>query len=499
MTTFPEYESFDGVGLANLVQKGIVSPAELLDAAIERIEQWNPALNAVIYKMYDEARAAIRADIPSGAFQGVPFLLKDLFADYAGVPLSSGSRFTEHWIPKRDSELINRFKQAGLITLGKTNTPEFGLSSVTEPVLFGPTHNPWNLTLSPGGSSGGAAAAVAAGMVPMAHANDGGGSIRMPAAYCGLFGFKPSRGRTPSGSMMMRGWGNLVVEHVLTRSVRDSAAMLDVLSGPEMGSPESLPKPDDSFLSYLDRAVSPLQIAVMEQPFFSATVDPEYVATLNKAAVLCQDLGHTVEQVTIKIDSDNVAMAYLILVAGKIAANVKRYSDVMGCKPKRHDFEQQTAVICRIGEILSAADFAWAADILENAARHMDEFFQDYDVLMTPTMPAPPPVIGGLEPNFLEKAMLSLIARINYAPLLHKTLQHAVRKNFAIYPFTPLFNISGQPAMSVPLYWDKKGLPIGVQFASRVGSEATLLQLAHQLEQAKPWVQQKPVLQLASR
>lgn len=497
MTTFPEYESFDGLGLAALVQRGVISPVELIEAAIERIEILNPQLNAVIYKMYDQARFIARGDIPAGPFQGVPFLLKDLLADYAGVPLSSGSRFTQHWIPKYDSELVSRIKRAGLITLGKTNVPEFGLSSVTEPVLFGPTRNPWDLTRSPGGSSGGSAAAVAAGMVPMAHGNDGGGSIRIPASHCGLFGFKPSRGRTATGSDMMRMWESMVAEHVLTRSVRDSAAMLDVLAGPELGSSFSLPAPANSYLNCLEQPFSPLQIAVVERPFFPATVDSEHITALNKAANLCQELGHHVERVYIKINSAEVALAYVIILSGEIAASIKRFSEAMGHKPKHGDLERVTKVICHIGEHVSAADSAWANDVLDSAARHMAQFFQDYDVLMTPTMNAPPPHIGELKPDLLEQGVLELLSHVPFPPLLRKALEHAATRNFGYYPYTPLFNITGQPAMSVPLEWDSRGLPIGIQFAAKMGAEETLLQLAAQLEKAAPWVERKPTLQKA--
>ncbi len=497
--TFPDYEAFDAVGLANLVQRGVVSPAELLQAAIERAEKWNPVLNAINYKMYDHARSMIRNELPAGPFCGVPFLLKDLLADYAGAPLSSGSRFTANWIPKRDSELVKRIRQAGLVIFGKTNVPEFGLSSVTEPTHFGPTRNPWNVARSPGGSSGGSAAAVAAGIVPMAHGNDGAGSIRIPASYCGLFGLKPSRGRTATGSDIMRMWESMVVEHVISRSVRDSAAMLDVLSGPELGSSISLPKPADSFLQRLEQPLAKLQIGLMDQPFFSGDVDPDVVSYLDKAGRLCQDLGHTVEPVSLKINSAEVARAYIIVIAGELAASIKRFADVLGHKPKYRDLERQTAVVCHIGEHMSAADFAWASDVLERASRHMAEFFKDYDVLMTPTMPGPPPLIGELAPDFVEQSMLELLTHVPFSSLLHKAIEHAATRNFAFYPFTPIFNISGQPAMSVPLYWDKQGLPVGIQFAGKTGDEATLLQLAAQLEQAQPWVDKKPRLVTASQ
>jgi amidase len=490
MATFPEYESFDALGLARLVQRGVMSAAELLEAAIERAEALNPQINAINYPMYDLARAQVSGKLAQGAFAGVPFLLKDLLADYAGVPLSSGSRFTQHWTPTRDSDLVQRIKRAGLIVFGKTNVPEFGLSSVTEPVLFGPTRNPWNLAHSSGGSSGGAAAAVAAGIVPMAHGNDGGGSIRIPASYCGLFGLKPSRGRTAVGSEILRMWESMVAEHVLTRSVRDSAAMLDVLTTPTLANAGL--KQHDTFLNSLDKRFPKLQIAFTTQPFFPSNVDPEYSASLNQAAKLCQQLGHSVEEVSLKINSTEVARAYVTVIAGEISTSIKRFSESMGRKPKSRDLEKQTQLIRHIGDHIKPSDFTWARNVLEKASQSMQQFFKDYDVLITPTMPSAPPLIGALKPDFLEQGVLELLIHAPLPLLLQKAMEHAATKHFALYPFTPIFNVSGQPAMSVPLYVDSKGLPIGIQFAARFGEEVTLLQLAKQLEEVNPWFERKP-------
>jgi amidase len=494
MTTFPEYESFDALALGNLVRRGVVSPAELLEAAIERAERLNPRINAIVLKMYEQARLAAQSKIPQGMFSGVPFLLKDLLADYAGVPQTSGSQFTKDWIPKRDSDLITRFKQAGLIVFGKTNVPEFGLSSVTEPVLFGATRNPWNLDYSPGGSSGGSAAAVAAGILPMAHGNDGGGSIRIPASYCGLFGLKPSRGRTAIGSEILRMWESMVAEHVLTRSVRDSAAMLDVLSAGGVEPAATTSSQTESFLSALDQSPRKLQIALMDVPFFPASVDPAYTNSVHQAGVLCQQLGHVVEPVSMQINSAEVARAYIIVIAGEISASIKRFQLALGRKPKGRDLERQTLLLVHIGDHISAADFAWARNILETASQRMAQFFNDYDVLMTPTMAAPPPLVGALKPDIFEQGVLELLTHVPFAALLHKVLDHAASRNFSLYPFTPIFNVSGQPAMSVPLYWDENKLPIGIQFAARFGDEATLLQLAKQLEDANPWFTKQPQL-----
>ncbi len=493
MKNFPEYESFDGLALAALVRRKVMSSAELLEAAIERIEARNPQLNAVIYKMYDEAKKSL-TDAPDGMFQGVPFLLKDLLADYAGVPISSGSRFTQNWIPKHDGELVRRFKNSGLIILGKTNVPEFGLSPVTEPELYGPTFNPWDVTRSPGGSSGGSAAAVAAGMVPMAHGNDGGGSLRIPASYCGLFGFKPSRGRNAAGSQTMRAWEAMVVEHVLTRTVRDSAAMMDVLAGPEVGSFVSLPAPENSFLNCLDKPFRKLQIALIEKPFFSSEISSESLASVNRAAILCQELGHSVDPVSLSVNGAEVALAFTIVLAGEMSSTLKRIGATMGHKHKHREIELQTEFLATLGASMKSSDFAWATDILTQAAGHMAHFFQDYDVLMTPTMPSAPPLIGQFKLDYFEKGMMELLSHVPFTPLLRKAMEHGAVKNFSAIPFTPIFNISGQPAMSVPLYLDESGLPLGIQFAAAAGAEETLFQLAAQLENALPWFDKIPNL-----
>ncbi len=494
MSTFAEYESFDGLGLASLVKTGVISPQELVKAAIERIEKHNPALNAVIYKMYDEAHSSVKQSIPPGIFHGVPFLLKDLLADCEGVPLQFGSRFTEGWVSAHDSELVRRMKNAGLIIVGKTNTPEFGLSPVTEPKLFGPTHNPWDVTRVTGGSSGGSAAAVAARMVPMAHGGDGAGSIRTPAAYCGTFGLKLSRGRTPTGPNLLRIWQGMVVEHVITRTVRDSAAMLDVLSGPELGSPISLPKTEKSFLSEIENPPRKLRIAVTDKPFFPGDVAAEYKTAVQQAALLCESLGHHVEIASPQINQSDVLLAYMIMIAAETSAGIRMLAEALGEKADYTLLETPTAVLCEVGEHFSAKDFVWSSHVLDMAGRQLAEFFLDYDIILTPTMATPPPLIGEFKPHAWEKNILEFLRRVPYGPLLRKLTKKMAGKYFAFTPFTPLFNITGQPAMSVPLYWDQAGLPIGIQFAGRYGDEATLLQLARQLEIALPWNDKVPQL-----
>jgi amidase len=371
--------------------------------------------------------------------------------------------------------------------IGKTNTPEFGLSPVTEPEALGPTRNPWDVTRTSGGSSGGSAAAVAAGMVPIAHGSDGAGSLRIPAAYCGVFGLKPSRGRTPIGPYFVRVWQGMVIEHVLTRSVRDSAAMLDVLSGPELGSPISLPKSDVSFLESINEPPRKLRIGLIEHPFFPAQIDEEYLTALKKSAQLCEHLGHTVEPAVLKIDHEEVSKAFLILISAETASDLKFLMDIVGRKPKHNELERQTAVVCEVGYHFTAADYAWASQILDVTARRVAEFFLQYDVMLTPAMAGPPPLIGQFKPDRVEQTMLELLRWVPRRQLLLKFMQRAGARNFGFTPFTPLFNISGNPAMSVPLYQDQNNLPIGIQFVGRMGEEATLLQLANQLEQAKPW------------
>lgn len=495
MEIFPEYERYDGLGLAQLIQNGEITPSELLEVAIQRIEKKNPVLNAVIYKMYDQARIALDAPLADGLFKGVPFLLKDILADYQGVPMQCGSRLMRGYVSRSDSELVKRYKQAGLVIVGKTNVPEFGLSPVTEPELFGPTLNPWDLTRNAGGSSGGAAAAVASGMVPMAHGGDGGGSIRIPASYCGLFGLKPSRGRTPAGPLLMRIWQGMVVEHAITRSVRDSAALLDVTSFPELGSPISLPQPDETYLSCLGKALPPLRIAYCEQPFFSSTSrhHPEYLAALKQGAYLCEALGHRVEAVTFSIASDETALAFLIVIAAEMASSIQWMAKIFKQSPEYSLLEPATAVLCEMGEHFSAQDFSWAIYVLDQVGRQVAEFFTQYDILLNLTMTAPPPFLGEFRPSRLEKNILELLRRIPYGPILKRLTKRTIRKYCDFTPYTPLSNITGQPAMTVPLYWDSLGLPIGIHFAARLGEEKILFQLAHQLEEAQPWAGKRPM------
>ncbi len=493
-----DFDSYDALGLAELVRTGQVTPLELIEAAIMRIEASNPALNAVIYKMYDQARAAANGTVPDGLFRGVPFLVKDLGAMVAGVPQSSGTRLLKGWVPPVDGELVRRWKAAGLIILGKTNTPELGITPYTEPVAFGPTRNPYDIGRISGGSSGGSAAAVAARMVPMASGGDGGGSIRIPAACCGLFGFKPTRGRTPLGPRIYESWEGLVVEHVLTRSVRDSAAALDATAGADSGAPYVAPPAADPFLEEVGRAPRPLRIAYTGSALIGARVNlhPECKRGLESTLRLLESLGHTVEEAAPKVDGEALAVAFILMLTGQVANDIAEVGEAAGRKPKPSDFELITWTLGLIGRSISGADYVRGVRTLQYAARAVGCFFDDYDVLVTPTLAQPPPVAGSLQLGASDRRLLQSASSLRAGKLLvaANAIEPIALKSFEFIPYTPLFNITGQPAMSMPLHWTPEGLPVGIQFAGRFGDEATLFRLAGQLEQARPWAGYRPEL-----
>ncbi len=496
MGGFKEYDRYDGLGLAELVKKKKVSPAELCEEAIGRIEKRNPALNAVIYPMFDIARKTARGKLPDGPFKGVPFLLKDLISAYAGVPLQSGCRAYRNYIPDHDSELIRRFKNAGFVILGKTSTPEFGLMGVTEPELFGPTRNPWDTDRTPGGSSGGSAAAVASGMVPLASGGDGGGSIRIPSCYCGLFGLKPTRGRNPLGPVNNEGWQGAVVEHVLTRSVRDSAAVLDATQGMDSGSRCVTPSPARPYMKEIATKPGRLKIGFSVESPIGSEVHPECVNAVRKTAKLLKDLGHHVEESKPDVDGMALAKAYFAMYYGETAADIAQSREALGRKPKRSDFEETTWLLGLLGRVTSAEEFVQAIREWSNAARAMARFHEKFNLYLTPTTASPPVKIGELQPRGADRIAMMIINRLNLAGLLKKSglaLEIGL-KNLEKTPFTQLANFTGQPAMSVPLYWTPEGLPLGVQFIAPFGDEATLFRLAAQLEKAEPWFGLRPAL-----
>lgn len=497
MAAIDEYDRFDGLGLAELVRRAEVQPAELVEAAILRIRLRDPALNAVILPMFEHAREAVAAPLPDGPFRGVPMLLKDLIATVQGVPTACGCRALRTLPAPVDSEIVRRLRAAGVLLLGKTNTPEFGLVPFTEPEAFGPTRNPWNQAHSPGGSSGGSAAAVAARMVPLATGGDGGGSIRIPASCCGLFGLKVSRGRTPSGPLFGELWHGFASEHVLTRTVRDSAAMLDVLAGADVGAPYASPAAPPSFLA--ESALEPprLRIAFTARPLFGAADAPVHedcMRALADAAALLSDLGHELVEAAPRVDPEACARAFVVVLAAETRATIEQAAQAAGRPPHRRDFEPSTWALGLLGRATPASEYAAASNLLQAAGRAVARFFTGHHALLTPTLARPPAQIGALQPRAAERRLMALLNPLGagWAYRAGGMVDRLARETFAYMPYTPLFNVTGQPAMSVPLHWNAEGLPVGVQLAGRFGDEALLLRLAGQLERARPWAGRTP-------
>jgi len=492
MPVFPEYERYDGLALAELVRRREVTPAELVAAAIERIEERNPRLNAVVHRMYDEARRVVSTPLPDGPFTGVPMLLKDLMAAYAGAPLTYGCRFFADHVPDHDSEMVARYKQAGLVVVGKTNTPELGIMGFTEPRLFGPCRNPWDPDHTPGGSSGGSGAAVAAGMAPIGHGGDGGGSLRIPASCCGLFGLKPTRGRNPLGPDFGESWCGFVQEHALTRSVRDSAALLDATAGPDPGAPYAAAPPERPFLSEVGADPGRLRIAYSSEPLFGDTTHPDCRAAVEDAAHLCASLGHHVEEARPIFEKAALRRSYLAVVAVNTARAIAFMGELARRRPSPSGFEPAPWFLGLIGKRMSAARYQAAIDTLHRSSRRIAAFFTSYDVFMTPTLAHPPQRIGALALRPADAAAIRALRAAPLKKLLDTALEKMAGQAFEATSNTMLFNQTGQPAMSVPLWWSAAGLPIGVQLAARYGDEATLFRLAAQLEAARPWFDRRP-------
>jgi Asp-tRNA(Asn)/Glu-tRNA(Gln) amidotransferase A subunit family amidase len=475
-TAGDELASHDAVGLAALVRQRKASPAELLDAAIARAEALNPRFNFLARTRYEAARAEIAAGLPDGPFTGVPWLIKDLQTHIEGEPTDGGSRLYEGQIAQVTSEIVRRHRRAGLVIFGRTTTPEFGLTGTTESTLKGATRNPWNPGRIAGGSSGGAAAAVAAGVVPAAHATDGGGSIRIPAACCGLFGLKPSRGRMPMGPLRTEGWGGLSTPHAITRSVRDSAALLDATHGLEPGSRYGAPAPDGSFASQVGRNPGKLRIALMTKPPAGSPVDPECLAAAMAAARLCESLGHHVEEAAPVLDAAAMGQASFVLIASSVAADVLDRAKALGREPGPDLLEPITLGFVGYGRTTTGMDFARANNMLQAAAVTVAQFMSRYDVILSPTLASPPLPLG----------QISLSPGVGFGEWGARAARFS--------PFTQLANLTGQPSMSVPLGQSADGLPVGVMFTGRYGEEALLYRLAGQLERAAPWAARRPKL-----
>lgn len=482
----------DGVGLAELVGDGVVSAKELLEASIGRIERLDPQVNAVVQRMFNQARSNLDQQQP-GPFAGVPFLLKDLNCDYAGVPTSRGNRVYNTITVPHDNVLVERFKATGVSILGKTNTPEFGLQAITEPELFGPSRNPWNLNRTPGGSSGGSAAAVAAGFVPVAAAGDGGGSIRIPASYCGLFGLKPSRGRMPLGPNVAEAWFGAAQPLVVSHSVRDTAAMLDGLHGIDVGAPYDAPPVPVPYLRMAERDLRPLRIALSTASPIGTEVHPENRSAAEEAAALLESLGHHIVERDAPVDGTQLAKAYITMYFGDVAATMADIEDILGRRATTQDAELGTLSLAAIGRTVSAAEFAQALKLWGKCSRQMGSFFGEVDLYLTPTTAMPPAQIGELTPSANERRQMAAALKLRAWRAVLKTglIDEMVEQNLSRTPFTQLANVSGLPAMSVPLHHHSDGLPCGVHFIGPYGREDRLLAVAGQLERAAPWVDRR--------
>ena len=454
------------MGLAELVRTRQVRSEELLEAAIHRCDQRNPDINAVVHTFFDRARDSLGGR--GGALYGVPFLLKDAGANYAGEPTGHACRLFAGHVAEKDTTLVQRYRQAGLTMFGKTNTPELALAVTTEPELNGPTRNPWNPDYSPGGSSGGSAAAVAAGIVPAAHGSDGGGSIRIPASACGLVGLKPTRGRVPTGPDRAEGWAGMSQHHVLSRSVRDTAAFLDAVEGPEPGDPYHPPAHAGTWMAALLYPPGELRVALIGESFNGVAVDPQVRRVLMDTARLCEDLGHRVEEARCPLSPEELHNCATLILSSHVNADIRARCRALGREFQREDVSHVTWRMARIGAEACASDYAAALTHIHYIGRRMGEFSGQYDLILSPTLAAPPPRLGMIDMDTEDlKRYMEVTSRYT--------------------AFTQLLNVTGQPAISLPLGRSSEGLPIGVQLAASQGGEPTLLRLAAQLERARPW------------
>ena len=470
-----DYEEYDALGLAALVREGEVTPRALLDAALERCEKRNPVVNAVVIPMLERARAALAAGLPAGPFRGVPFLLKDLHLSVPGVRTTYGARLFADHVPAVESELAARYRRAGLVSFGKTHSPELGLTTTSESRLFGQTRNPWHLERTAGGSSGGAAAAVAAGIVPAAHATDGGGSIRVPASCCGLFGLKPTRGRTPMGPEVGEGWSGMSAQHVVSRSVRDSAALLDVTQGADAGAPYAAQPPGRPFVAEIGAEPGRLRIALQTTTWNAAPTHPTCVEAARDAAKLCESLGHHVEEARFEVALEPFREATGTIIGASVRAMLEDRARALGRELAPEDVEPGTWLVASGGAARGAPAYVRALKTIHALGRQLARFLERFDVLLTPTLATPPVALGVLS-------------------LSNPNPAESLGTLFQTVGFTQLANATGNPAMSVPLFWDAEGLPIGSHFVGRMDDEATLFRLAAQLEEARPWFERRPRL-----
>ena len=469
---FSDYADYDGLGLAQLVKRGEVSPAELVEAAIERIERHNGVLNAVVHKAYDEARQTATSTLPEGPFKGVPFLIKDLGAQVKGWPRTSGSRFAQVAADETDSELVARYRAAGVILLGKSNTPEFGIPGVTNSDQLGACRNPWNPDHISGGSSGGAAAATAAGMVPLAHASDGLGSIRIPAACCGLVGMKITRDRTPICEVVDGALG-FSVHHVVSRTVRDSAAMLDATGYAQVGDPFQAPAKAGPYLDEVERSPGRLRIAWSAETPSGRPIPDEMLAHLLRTVDLLKGLGHQVFEQGLGIDYRLLYRAQGLASASNFSANVARWVEKLGREPGPEELGPLARRGYEAGQRLNGQQAFWGFQQLRLMNRQILSAFENFDVYLTPVMSTPAPRIDWLDPNMEDTREFD-------------------KRQAATYGTTPPANFTGQPSLSLPLWQSDGGLPVGMMFTGRFADEATLYRLAGQLEKEAPWRDRRP-------
>ena len=470
-----EYDKYDALGLAALIAKKQFTPLELLHAVRQRLEAFNPQLNAFSQLFFDKAEAQIKQGLPKGPFHGVPFALKDLGQYLTGTITSAGSRVWKDSVATYDSTLVQRYKQAGLVIFGKTTSPELGLTTTTESAVYGQTRNPWNLEHTSGGSSGGTSAAVAARILAAAHGSDGGGSIRIPASCCGLFGMKPTRGRVPLGPAQFEGWNGCSQHHAVTISVRDSAALLDATAGMELGSPYFSPPPARPFLREVGMLPGKLRIALILETPSGTPLAAECKQAALSAAKLCESLGHKIEEKPLPIDGAAMRAAFLTVIQVSLARTLDDVAQARGRALSERDVEPVTWAMMEAGRAITSIAYSRAIATCHQVGLAMAKFQQGYDVILNPTLAKPPVKLGALS---LSPANISTFTK----------------EVTEFGPYTALYNVTGQPSMSVPLSWTSNGLPVGVMFSGRYGDDATLFRLAAQLEKAQPWAARRPKL-----
>ncbi|MCY4370042.1 MAG: amidase [bacterium] len=522
MNLLSQYVHLDAVEMGALIRSGEIHPREVVTAAIGRIERHDTRINAMAWRRYDLALREAEQPLPDSPVSGVPFLIKDLSQSLAGAPNTMGSRMRRGLIADHDSNLVTRYKTAGLLIVGQSTYPEFGVSADTRSALNGTTRNPWNLDHSPGGSSGGAAAAVAARYLPAAHASDGGGSIRIPSSMCGLFGLKPTRARTPKGPLAAEGWFGMSVDHAVTRTVRDSAALLDISQGPDQGAPYYPPPPERPYLEEVTRPPGSLRIAISTGSMLSDKMHPECERAVENTAELLEDLGHRVSAARPSIDGARFKEAMSVLIAADMACTIANSARDAGRRPSGDLYEAAPWLTGLVGRRLPAVDLVRALRYMRNMGRSTAPFFEDYDVLVEPTIAVPPwksgtvgdlrllphkrfprRVLNNDDCSGLPPADQGLCRRLagrwwiaQHPPrrlAIMKAMRLLLEPSVAAVPNTALWNATGQPSMSMPLHW-ADGLPIGVQFTARYADEGLLFRLAGQIEEARPWIDRLPPL-----